>query len=127
MLFIIRFLCLLTAIFFLCITIAGFVPFALNEERLFGLIKVNSALNFFHFFTALAAAAAAYSEDQIPFVFFRIFGVAYLMIALIGVLHFGYPLFGFLANSYEGNFFHAIIGGIFLGLSTLGGSFSKFR
>lgn len=117
--FTIRILSLITAIFFLFLALFSFVPYAVIDGRLFGWMAVNPPLNFFHLFTALAAAAASYSGDKVPFAFFRIFGFVYLFMGVLGLLHFGYPLLGFIANSFQGNFFHTLVGCLFILVSFL--------
>lgn len=106
--------------------ILGFVPgvttFSPDVEhgRLFGLFAVDTVHNMVHLVSGVAAMLAGYTSEASR-MFFKVFGVIY---ALLAVLGFGYgnePLFGVMASNLLDAALHTIIAAValFLGFGHL--------
>lgn len=97
-------------IFFLVIGVLGFVPGVTQHGNLFGLFHVNAPHNIVHLVTGALGFFASRWGTKPSQLFFQIFGVIYMAIALLG---FGYGMrniFGWLANNRADAWFHFIVG-----------------
>ena len=94
--------------FFLAIGVLGFVPQVAPGGLLFGVLHVNAIHNVIHIVTGVAAlAAATYGWEK---VFFQVFGVIYLIVALLGFYYGEAPIFGLVANNFADTIFHLVVG-----------------
>lgn len=66
--------------------IAGFVPALSPNGLLFGIFAVDALHNVVHIATGLAAIGCAMASDIAARNFFRIFGVVYGLIAVLGLI-----------------------------------------
>ena len=71
---------------FLGAGIAGFVPALTPEGRLFGLFAVDTMHNIVHIASGLAALAVAAMSEHACRNYFRIFGVVYALVTVMGFL-----------------------------------------
>lgn len=98
--------------------VLGFVPAAAPNGLLFGLFHVNTAHNLVHIVSGVAALAAGYggccgvckcADWWTPRMFFRVFGVVYGIVAVLGFWHGDAPVLGYIANNFADNVLHTVI------------------
>jgi hypothetical protein len=88
---------------------AGWVGVLAPQDMLFGLFQVNDAHNMVLIVTGLLAVCASYAGIEYLRYFFKVFGVIYLLMALVGFYEGNSLLFGVLANNTADNWLHAAI------------------
>lgn len=115
----VRWLAYLFAAAFLFIGIAGFVPAAFKDGLLFGLFAVNVWHNIIHIVSGVLAAAAGYTSSWSSRLFFKVFGVIYTAIAIMGLIMGNGLMFGFVANNMADVVLHFILGvaSLYIGFS----------
>jgi hypothetical protein len=99
---------------FLAIGILGFVPGITQEEHLLGIFHVNAAHNAVHILTGLIALAAGLASEHAATLFFRIFGVAYGLVAVLGFFAGDQPILGFISNNAADTWLHVGIAAVSL-------------
>ncbi|MBA3758028.1 DUF4383 domain-containing protein [Candidatus Saccharibacteria bacterium] len=100
---------------FLLIGILGFVPGVTNDQDLLlGIFLVGLLQNLIHIVGGVAAILAAKSED-LSQMYFRVFGVVYAVIALIGVVQ-GNTVLGLFDINAAENILHVAIAVAFLAI-----------
>ncbi len=95
------------------IGLLGFVPTATQNGLLFGVFHINTAHNVVHLITGLIALLAAWGglTGLTPRLFFQVFGVIYLIIALLGFWYGDAPIFT-IANNFADSVLHLVIGAV---------------
>lgn len=107
----------------LLVGVLGFVPGVVTEDGLLlGIFAVDLPHNLIHLVTGGAALAAAKTEEYAR-TYFKVFGVVYLLVTLLGFMMAG-PLLGFVANNTADNFLHLAIAVLALAVG-FGGSTAK--
>lgn len=102
-------LSLLFGAVFLLIGILGFVPgITTDEGLLLGLFKVNALHNIIHIASGLAAIVASRSVEYGK-LYFRIFGVIYIVVAVVGWLQ-GNTVLGLFPVNLADNLLHTFLG-----------------
>ena len=86
-------------IVFILIGILGFVPGATQNEHLLGIFHVNPAHNFVHLLTGGAALVAGLTSMNAAQLFFRVFGVIYALVAVLGFMAGDAPILGIISNN----------------------------
>ena len=94
---------------FVAVGVLGFVPAVVPDGKLLGLFEVNTLHNVVHLATGLIAIVVGMNGDGASRSFFRIFGVIYALVAVLGVVYGEQPLLGFVANNYADVGLHAVI------------------
>jgi hypothetical protein len=89
--------------------ILGYVPALTPEGRLFGIFAVDGLHNMVHVVTGVAAIAAAMASAGAARTFFKIFGVVYALVAVLGIFHGNDPLLGVMAHNVADVFLHVAI------------------
>ena len=77
-------LALLFGVVFLLIGILGFVPALSPNEMLLNIFHVNAAHNVVHLLTGVVALLAGMADVGAAKMFFKIFGVVYGLVAILG-------------------------------------------
>ena len=72
------------AIVLLAVGILGFVPGITMDGHLLGIFAVDTMHNIVHLVTGLAALAAAMTSAANARLFFKVFGVIYAIVAILG-------------------------------------------
>lgn len=104
-------------IVFVLVGVLGFVPGITENDHLLGIFHVNTAHNLVHIVSGIAALAAAATSYRAARNYFRIFGVIYALVALLGFLTGGTePLLGIIANNEADNWLHVGIAAVSLAL-----------
>lgn len=100
---------------FVLIGILGFIPgvttFMPDEEHgmLFGLFAVDTLHNFIHIATGIAAIACGMASEAASRTYFKVFGIIYGIVALLGFVYGRMPLMGMMANNVADALLHTVI------------------
>ena len=106
----------LFGIVFILIGILGFVPGVTNNEMLLGIFHVNAAHNVVHLLSGAAALFAGMTSTGASRIYFRIFGVVYGLVAILGLMNMGQHtmLLGLISNNDADTFLHIGIAAVSL-------------
>ena len=99
---------------FLLVGILGFVPGITQGGHLLGIFHVNPAHNFVHILTGAVAIASGLSSAHASQLFFRIFGVIYGLVAVLGFVQGDGMLLGMIANNTADAWLHTGIAAVSL-------------
>lgn len=96
-------------VIFVAAGVLGFVPAFVTDGRLLGLFEINNLHNLVHLVTGILAIVVGVMSERASRMFFRIFGVIYALVALLGVYSGNEPLLGLIANNTADVVLHAVI------------------
>lgn len=105
---------------FLVVGLLGFVPgvtvFATagGYDRLLGMFAVDATHNAVHVLTGVAAIAVGLTSEVASRTYFKIFGVIYGVVALLGFGYGNAPLLGVMANNLPDAALHTVIAAVAL-------------
>lgn len=100
---------------FILVGILGFVPgvtsFPAGAEhgRLLGAFAVDSLHNGVHLLTGLVAIIAGFMSEAASRTYFKVFGIVYGLVAVLGFGFGNAPLFGLMANNLPDAILHTVI------------------
>lgn len=100
------------AVIFIGIAFAGEFGFFMKDGALLGVFALNSWHNLIHALSGVAAAIAGFMGNTASMWYFRVFGVVYLAIALMGLFYGPGLMFGYVANNYADVGLHVVLGGV---------------
>lgn len=100
-------------ILFLVLAVAGFIPALTPGGKVLGLFLVDPIHNGVHLLTGALAIFASKSGDAALSLYFKVFGVVYALVTVLGFLT-GTGLFGLLPVNIFDNLFHLVVSGVFL-------------
>jgi hypothetical protein len=100
----------------LIVGILGFVPSIAPDEMLFGIFHVNTAHNGVHLLSGAIALLCGLASTQASRLYFRIFGVIYGIVAVLGFLQGEGHLLGVISNNMADTWLHVVIAGASLAL-----------
>ena len=109
-------------IFFIIAGIGGFVPALAPNGMLFGIFMIGPVHNTIHLASGAAALFCAFAGAGAARKYFQIFGVVYLLVALIGFYYGNEPLMGMVEHNKADIGLHIVIAAIALFLGFSGGS-----
>jgi hypothetical protein len=101
-------------IFFLIAGIGGFIPSLAPNGMLFGIFMVGPVHNFIHLASGAAALICAFVGADAARKYFQIFGVVYLLVALIGFVYGNSPLMGMVEHNKADIGLHLVIAAVAL-------------
>lgn len=106
-------------IFFIVAGIGGFFPALAPHNMLFGIFMVGPVHNTIHLASGLAAFLCAFAGAAAARKYFQIFGVVYLLVALIGFYYGDAHLMGMVEHNKADIWLHLAIAAValFLGFS----------
>ncbi len=112
---------------FLLVGVLGFIPAVTpmsagsEEGRLLGIFAVDAVHNLVHVLTGIAAIATGFISEAASRTYFKVFGVVYGVVALLGFGYGSAPLLGLMANNLPDAALHALIAAValFLGFGHL--------
>jgi hypothetical protein len=106
-------------IFFLVAGIGGFFPALAPHGMLFGIFMVGPVHNSIHIASGAAALLCAFAGAGAARKYFQIFGVVYLLVALLGFVYGNEPLMGMVEHNKADIGLHIAIAAValFLGFS----------
>ena len=106
----------LFGIVFLLVGILGFVPALTPNAMLFGIFHVNLAHNVVHLLSGAIALLCGISSTHASRTYFRIFGVVYGIVAVLGFVEPEGNLLGIIANNVADTWLHVAIAALSLTL-----------
>ena len=101
-------------IVFVILGILGFLPGITYHHYLFGIFHVNALHNLINIVAGIIAYAVSRTNWRACQLFFRIFGVIFVLIGFIGFSYGMKPIFGIIANNMAGAWLHIVIGAVSL-------------
>ena len=112
---------------FMLVGVLGFIPgvTSMSAEgghgHLLGLFAVDTLHNLVHLLTGVAAIASGLASEVASRTYFKVFGIVYALVALIGFGYGNAPLLGLMANNLPDAALHAVIAAValFLGFGHL--------
>ncbi len=104
----------------LVVGILGFVPGITSNGHLLGIFEVDTIHNIIHILTGILALVFMKSN---PKMFFKIFGIVYLLVTIIGFVQ-GNNVLGLIGVNFADNILHLVISvlSLWLGFRKEGGS-----
>jgi len=100
---------ILFGIVFLVVGVLGFVPAVTPNEMLLGIFHVNAAHNVVHLLSGAVALACGLASPGASRLYFRIFGVVYGLVAILGMVQGNTHLLGLISNNMADVWLHAAI------------------
>ena len=89
--------------------VLGFVPFLVMDGNLLGIFEVNALHNIIHLATGLIAIYIGSMNDMGKSkMFFKVFGVVYALVAVLGLLM-GGNIFGLIMTNMADTLLHIVI------------------
>jgi Domain of unknown function (DUF4383) len=105
----------LFGVVFLVVGILGFVPAVTKGEMLLGIFHVNTAHNCVHLLSGVVALLCGMSGLGASRWYFRIFGLVYALVAVLGFLNPGDTmLLGLISNNMADTWLHVAIAAVSL-------------
>jgi len=105
---------ILFGIVFLLVGILGFFPSLAPNEMLFGIFHVNTAHNLVHLLSGAIALLCGMSSTHVSRLYFRIFGLVYALVAVLGFVQGEGNLLGLISNNMADAWLHAAIAAVSL-------------
>ena len=99
----------LFGIVFLLVGILGFVPGITNDQMLLGIFHVNAAHNVVHLLSGAVALWAGMTSTAYARTYFRVFGIIYALVALLGFFVGNGMLLGLISNNMADTCLHVVI------------------
>lgn len=99
----------LFAVVFLLVGILGFVPACAPNEMLLGIFHVNAAHNVVHLLSGAVALWGAMTSVGAAKLYFKIFGVVYGLVAVLGFFVGDGMLLGLISNNVADTWLHVAI------------------
>jgi hypothetical protein len=96
-------------IVFLLVGILGFVPGVTDDGHLLGIFHVNTAHNIVHILSGVIALIAGATSARAAQNYFRVFGLVYGLVAVLGFMGGEQPVLGIIANNAADNWLHVAI------------------
>ena len=96
-------------IVFLTIGILGFVPEAAPDNMLFGVFHVNFAHSAIHLLSGAAALLCGFGTTYSSRMYFRVFGIIYAAVAILGLVQGNGLLLGMISNNMADVWLHFVI------------------
>lgn len=105
---------------FVVVGVLGFVPGITTNGHLLGIFDVNYPHNVVHIVSGLAALYLASKGEEGSQTFFKVFGVIYALVAVLGFFVADGLLLGFISNNTEDTWLHVVIAVVtlYLGFGT---------
>ena len=99
----------LFGIVFLLVGVLGFVPGITNDQMLLGIFHVNAAHNVVHLLSGAVALWAGMTSTAYARTYFRVFGIIYALVALLGFFVGNGLLLGLISNNMADTWLHVVI------------------
>ncbi len=94
---------------FLLIGVLGFVPVITTDHMLLGIFHVNPAHNVVHLLSGAIALWAGFTSFRASKNYFRIFGIVYGLVAVLGFMVGDGLLLGLISNNTADTWLHVVI------------------
>ena len=96
-------------VIFVLVGLAGYVPALTPDGKLLGIFAVNGAHNLVHILTGAIALVIALASPANLSMFFKVFGVVYGLVAVLGFFAGEQPLLGVIAHNMADTWLHVAI------------------
>src|SRR5215218_4557289 len=100
---------ILFGIVFLLVGILGFIPAVAPNQMLLGIFHVNAAHNVVHLLSGAVALGCGLASVAASRLYFRIFGVVYGLVAILGFVQGNTNLLGLISNNMPDVWLHVAI------------------
>jgi len=107
-------LAILFGIVFLAIGILGFVQGITKDDMLLGIFTVNPAHSVVHIASGVVALLCGISGFSASRTFFRIFGIIYAIVAVLGFYNGDQPLLGLISNNMADTWLNVVLAVVML-------------
>lgn len=106
-------------VIFVLIGLLGFIPVFTPNNHLLGIFHVNGVHNLIHLLSGIAALVAGSSSESASRTYFRVFGVIYALVTLLGLMEGDGAILGIVANNTADVLLHLAIAGsaLYLGFA----------
>jgi hypothetical protein len=105
--YVIKTLATIFGVVFLIIGILGF--FSGDSHMLFGVFNVNAMHNIIHLLTGALALYAGMSGMPATMMYFRVFGVVYAIVAILGFVYQDNDILGFISSNMADTWLHVVV------------------
>jgi len=96
-------------IVFLAVGILGFVPGVTTNDMLLGIFMVNAAVSVVHIASGIVFLIAGMASAGASRLWFRIFGLIYALVAILGFMTPSGMLLGMISNNMADTWLHVIL------------------
>ena len=103
-------------VIFVLVGLASYVPALTPDGKLLGIFAVNGAHNLVHIVTGAIALVVALASPANMSMFFKVFGVVYGLVALLGFFAGEQRLLGVIAHNLADTWLHVAIAAVSLWL-----------
>ena len=100
---------ILFGIVFLAVGILGFVPGVTNNEMLLGVFMVNATHSVVHIASGIIFLIAGMTGPGPARMWFRIFGLVYALVAIMGFVVGNGLIFGLISNNTADTWLHVVL------------------
>jgi hypothetical protein len=94
---------------FIAVGVLGFVPGITDNHMMLGIFHVNAAHNVVHLLSGAVALFAGLTSTNLARIYFRVFGVVYALVALLGFVVGEGMLLGLISNNMADTWLHVVI------------------
>ena len=99
---------------FVIIGILGFIPAVSPQGHILGIFHINAAHNLVHIISGIIALWCGFKSVAYSQLFFRIFGVIYGLVALLGFYYGNQDILGLVANNTADTWLHVVVAAVWL-------------
>jgi hypothetical protein len=103
-------------IVFLLVGVLGFVPGITTGQMLLGIFHVNAVHNIVHVLSGAVALITGVMSTAAARMYFRVFGIVYALVAVLGFLIGNGLLLGLISNNMADTWLHVVIALVALAL-----------
>ena len=104
-------------IVFLLVGVLGFVPgITTTDQMLLGIFHVNAVHNIVHLLSGAVALIAGLTSTAAARMYFRVFGIVYALVAILGFFTGNGLLLGLISNNMADTWLHVLIALVALAL-----------
>jgi hypothetical protein len=103
-------------IVFLLVGVLGFVPGSTTGEMPLGIFHVNAVHNIVHVLSGAVALISGLMSTAAARMYFRVFGIVYALVAILGFLIGNGLLLGLISNNMADTWLHVVIALVALAL-----------
>jgi Domain of unknown function (DUF4383) len=105
---------ILFGLVFLLVGILGFVPGVTKDEMLLGIFHVNLAHNVVHLASGVVFLLCGMAGASASSAFFKIFGIVYALVAVLGFIKGDALLLGLISNNTATTWLHVVLAAVML-------------
>ena len=107
---------MLFGIVFLAVGILGFVPGVTKDEMLLGIFHVNMVHNIVHIASGAVFLFASMAGAGAARLWFKLFGVIYALVAVLGFMNGDKPILGLISSSTNNTWLHVVLAVVMLAI-----------